>query len=250
MELRTHLLPAGSLVLLCAACASGPPRIAEQRVVALPREEQQALIDEERRVDVAQANLAAARISLQQAKLFDELVEHEVDAAEANREAADEALELARSSHDQARISEVEQNDALWTQRLKTAEAKAEYSQRLVELREQEVEQHEAGAKLASFEFERVKYEKIQQRGMAQGLDGEEFAEAVGDARAEYDDERAEAEQLQAGVDSARNAWQQALNQFQALDARVADKMFRAPPEPKYLKPEQQQAKQLEAPPK
>jgi hypothetical protein len=244
--MKAHVLarPAGTLVFAFAvACASGPPRVDEQRVVALPRQERQALIDEERNVDVAQANLVAARTSLDQAKLFQGLVEHEVDSAEANREAAEEALELARSSHDQTRIQEVEQKNALWERRLNAARTKADYAERLVELREAEMEERTAAVKLATVQFERTKYEKVKQRGMGGGLDGEDFMEAFQEAQEEHTERHAETEQLRDGVQASRTKWDQARAQWQELDQRVEDKAFRAPPEPKYL---QQQAKQLE----
>lgn len=243
MNKANRTLRAAPLILIAsAACASGPPRVEEQRLVALPGDARQELIDEQRQVDVAQANLSAARTGLEQAKLFHGLVEHEVEAAEANREAAAEALELARSSHDPQRIAEAEEKHALWTRRMETARAKTKYSERLVELREAELEQREAGVALALIRHEHAKFQKVEQRGLAQGLDGSDFQEALQEAQQEHDEEQAEANELRDGVNASQAAWQQALANYKTLDERVEDKMFRAPPEPKYL--QQQQAKQ------
>jgi hypothetical protein len=229
------------VLIASTACASGPPRVEEQRLVALPREARQELIDEQRQVDVAQANLSAARTSVEHAKLFHGLVGHEVGAAEANREAAAEALELSRSSHDPQRIGEAEEQHALWTRRMDAARAKAQYAERLLELREAELEQREAGVVLAQIRHERAKFQKVEQRGLAEGLDGSDFEEALQEAAQEHDEKQAEANQLRDSVNTSQAAWQQALANYKAMDDRVENKMFRAPPEPKYL---QQQAKQ------
>jgi len=95
--------------------------------------------------------------------------------------------------------------------------------------------------------YEHAKFQKVDQRGLAEGLDGSDFEEALQEAQQEHDEEQAEANQLRDGVSRSQATWQQALANYKALDERVEDKMFRAPPEPKYL--HQQQAKHTGASP-
>ena len=135
---------------------------------------------------------------------------------------------------------------------MRAAKAKSEYAERLTELREAEVEEQKAAVSLASVQLERAKFDKVQQRGMAEGLDGAEFNEAVSDAQAEYDEKRSAADELRDGVHSARASWDEARAAYRRIDDRLADKTFRAPPEPKYLQlnpkatqQQEQQAKQL-----
>jgi predicted Holliday junction resolvase-like endonuclease len=111
---------------------------------------------------------------------------------------------------------------------------------------------HEA-VTLANVQLERAKFEKVRQRGMAEDLDGAEFNEAVNDAQAEHDEQRSAADELRDGVHEARASWEEARAAYVQIDGQIADKLFKAPPEPKYLEPEpkyppqqhEQQAKQL-----
>src|SRR5688500_7532315 len=99
--MRTSTLQTASLSLLLAvgsACASSKgAEVKDEQLGALPREDRQALIDQQRSIDVAKANVDAARVAAKQAREFKDLVDNELTAAKADRDAADNSVAYSGS---------------------------------------------------------------------------------------------------------------------------------------------------------
>jgi hypothetical protein len=119
MRLSPLLLPA-----LFAGCASSG-EVKDDKLARLPAEDRQALLDEERAVDVAEANLEAARAAVAEAQQFRAIVGDEIEAAEARSEAAEKTLELEESTADQRGAKTAEQRQRVEDQGLTALKAKA-----------------------------------------------------------------------------------------------------------------------------
>src|SRR5690349_3025143 len=166
----TRYLETASLSLLLAvgaACASTKSaEVKDDKLAQLPREDRQALIDQQRSVDTANANVDAAKVAAKQAHDFKDLVDNEVTAAKSKRDAAANSPAYDKRSQADANAKQLVAN-----QEVAASEAKSEYADKLIEQREAEIDERRAEADLAQAKLERAKYETLQRRGLAEGVD-------------------------------------------------------------------------------
>lgn len=237
MRNTRHFQNASLTLLLAvgAACASTKAaEVKDDQLTQLPREDRQAIIDQERSVDTAKANVDAARVAAKQAHDFKDLVDNEVTAAKAKRDAADNSVGYDSTKKSQ---NDLNAKRAVANQEVAAAEAKAEYASKLIEVREAEVEAREADAELAQAKVERAKYETLQRRGMAEGINRQEIV----DAEVKAEQKRAAAQQkvaqLQGYADASKVNWDKAQTQYQdSAKATVADdRPVQPPAAAKYL---------------
>jgi hypothetical protein len=248
MTKTTHALTAAVLPFVLAvasACASTKPsEMKDEQLGQLPLEDRQAILEQERSVDVAKSNVEAAKAASQQASEFKTLVDSELEAAKADRDAADKVSGLSYGANKSA-AEQAAARRQVAAQQVAAAEAKSQYAQKLAELRAAEVEQREAEHTLAQARLERAKYETLQRRGMAEGVD----RQAILDAERDADQQRAEAHQkvrqLDGYADMSKSTWEQAQKQYQASaqGTQIDDRAVPPPSGAKYI-PQQAGAKQ------
>jgi hypothetical protein len=240
-----------SCLLVVSACASSKgAEVKDEQLSQLPHEDRQAIIDQERSVEVAKANADAARVAAKQADEFKVLVDDEVVTAKAQR---DEAANAASYTNTKQAQNDIAARRELAAQQVTAAEAKSEYADKLIEVRQAEVEEREAEADLAQARYERVKYVTLQQRGMAKGID----RQAIEDSERQAEQKRAEAHQkvslAQGYADVSKGNWDKSQAQYQsAAKATGADERPVQPPAAaKYLpaKPVQEQPTETESTP-
>lgn len=223
------------LLAVGAACASTKAaEVKNDQLAQLPREDRQAIIDQERSVDTARANVDAARVAAKQSQEFKDLVDNEVTAAKAKRDAADNSVGYDSSKKSQ---NDLNAKRAVANQEVAAAEAKAEYADKLIDVREAEVEARQADADLAQAKLERAKYETLQRRGLAEGVD----RQAILDSEANAEQKRASAqqkvEQLKGYADVSKANWDKAQSQYQesAKSTAADDRPVQPPAGAKYL---------------
>jgi hypothetical protein len=219
MTKTTHALTAAALPFILAigsACASTKSsEVKDEQLGQLPREDRQAILEQERSVDVAKSNVDAAKAANHEAGEFKNLVDSELEAAKADRDAAEKVSGLSYGANKSA-AEQAAARRQVAAQEVAAAEAKAQYAQRLADVRAAEVEQREAEHTLAKARLERAKYETLQRRGLAEGID----RQSILDAEREAEQQRAEAHQkvaqLQGYADVSKTNWDQAQKQYQA----------------------------------
>jgi hypothetical protein len=226
------------LPMLFAACASSG-EVRDEKLVRLPAEDRQALRDEERAVDVAEANLEAARAAVSEAQRFRSIVGDETEAAEARNEAADKTVELEKETGDQQGAKAAEQRKRVEAESLNALRSKDEYAKRLLELRQEERKLREAEFELAQTRLEGAEYEALKARGMAEGLEEKDFDQALREAEQEAAEARQKAIQARGYAEAAREAWNEARQQYETTDRRMgADEApITAPRPPEQLPP-------------
>jgi hypothetical protein len=219
MRKTTHALTAAALPFVLAvasACASTKAsEVKDEQLGQLPREDRQAILEQERSVDVAKSNVDASKAAAKQSIEFRDLVGSELEAAKADRDAADKVSGLSYGTNKSA-AEQAAARRQVAAQQVAATEAKSQYAQKLVDVRAAEVEQREAEHTLAQARLERAKYETLKRRGLAEGIDHEKIL----DAERVADQQRGEAHQkvvqLQGNADMSKTNWDQAQKQYQA----------------------------------
>jgi hypothetical protein len=200
------------IALSIAACGGGQKslRVDDARLVRLPPEARQQLIDEEREVRVAETNLEAARVAEREAREFQAIVEKERSAAREFLEAAQKAQKLARQANDGSMAAGSTSDEAAARERLRAVDAKLEYAKQLASYRVAVVRQREAELDAARADLEVRKVSQLAAAGQADGLDTAEFDRAAANARRRADDAQVRAQSRRGDVEARRASWQAA----------------------------------------
>jgi hypothetical protein len=194
MRMRCWLLALVAPALL-GGCGAAPPtvRIDNARVARLPLEARRPIIDAQRRVDVAQANVGAARVARVDALRLRGAVDDELEAVVVPRHA--EALDLTE-------------------RRMLASRAKRDYADRLVELRDAQLDERQAALALARADLDGVKLDALERHNLAAGLNPYAFAHAQKQARIDLAARRMRVAELQGEVASARTTWDERRRDF------------------------------------
>jgi len=224
-----------SCLLAASSCATSKgAEVDDEKLSQLPREDRQAMIDQERSVEVAKANADAARVAAKQAQEFKIQVEDELVTATFQR---DEAENAKPKGNKQAQ-NELTARREVAARQLAAAEAKNEYADKLIEFREADVEEREADVDLAEARVEQAKYESLHQRGMAKGLDRQAILDSERHAEQKRDEAHQKAVRAQGYAGLSKDNWEklQARSQSTAKATSPADDSPVQPPAPaKYL---------------
>jgi hypothetical protein len=216
--------------ILGLACGGGTKvRVDDERLARLPAAEREELVDRERRLRIAEANLTAARVAASDAGAFVEIVETERTAAEERRDAARKAVELARSSNDRALLAESRRALGIAARQLAESDAKVLYAQDLKEVRDAEVEHREARVDLERADLELAKVDRLRARGQDEGLERAVFVRALTEASRR---EAAASGQIAGHRKAARDSYL-AWRSFRRADEQTASQMERAPRPPR-----------------
>jgi hypothetical protein len=222
-----------ALPLLLAACASNP-QIKDEQLAKLPVEDRQALLDEDRAINVAEANLEASKAAVSEADRFKSIVIDEKKSAERMRDAAQKNASLQKERGDQQAAKMAQDRERLAAESMTALEAKGEYADRLHELRRQEREMREVELDRAKLQRERAEYEALKARGMAQDIDPTKFDKAERKIDERYREAQSRVSEAQTYADAARGRWNQSRQDYEADDARIRanEAPMTAPSEP------------------
>src|SRR5687767_10805754 len=92
MRLRRLILAVPALAF---GCAHGPS-VTTERVVELPPEARQEAVQARQRINVANQNVTAAKVALDEGKQFDDIADRELDSAKAKLDAATKGISLGQ----------------------------------------------------------------------------------------------------------------------------------------------------------
>jgi hypothetical protein len=244
MKTRLLLLSVPALLFGCAHA----PTISNEQVAQLPTDARQQIVQALQAVTVADQNVGAARVAVNEAQKFDHIAKRELDSARAESDAAQAGVSLGQSAHSQRVMQEAQarQNSALTV--LFAARSKKLYADRLVDLRKAELNERQAELNLAQAHYELVKYQQLQAHDMAGGMDGNAFMQRRQDAENDVANARRTVANLEGNVASLRTAWLQRAQQAQTA-SRGAPIMAPTPPRPLELPPVQDNPPTVNPPP-
>lgn len=133
---------AGALAssLLMVGCARDAAKMDQAKLGRLPIEQKQEVFTAEHNVSVAQTNKAAAERAKDQAQLFMSMADEEVAAAKSRVNAAKNALDLAHRANSTSEINAANRAYDLANKQLIASVSKKEYANRLVDLRDAQIE--------------------------------------------------------------------------------------------------------------
>jgi hypothetical protein len=200
--LRRGLL-AGAM--LFAACAHNG--VSDQRVAQLPVDERAQLVTAQQSINVADQNLAAAKLARDQARQFRKVARDEIAAANARLGAARTSGDLSRQSRDQTGLADAQHNEDLARQQLVVARAKADYADRLIELREARVDEGEAQRNAVRADVELQKARRLLAHDLDPGIDVRRLEQDQRDTQERLAELRARVAALQGEVAQLKMAW-------------------------------------------
>jgi colicin import membrane protein len=227
MRLR-HLILA--VPALAFGCAHGPS-VTSERVVQLPPEARQEVVQAQQSVDTANQNVVAGKVAVDESKQFEDIADRELDAAKAKVDAAQKGIALGKR-HDGIETRSVAQhNRDIAMRELFAARAKKDYAGRLVDLRKAELDQRKAELDLAKADFEYMKFSQLRANGMGEDLSSADFEKARAKGQQDVASARMKVANLQGSVEQLRTAWLQRAREYQTA-SRTGDIMPPPAPQP------------------
>jgi hypothetical protein len=203
MWLRRGLL-AGAALAMAACAATG---VSEQRVARLPQDERAQIVTAQQSIAVAKQNLASAQLSRDQARQFRKVARDEVAAARSRLQAAHGSIDLSRQTRDHAGLRDAQHNEDVARTQLVIARAKADYADRLIELREARVDAADAEVAATRADVELQKANLLVRNDVDPGVDVRRLETARQDAQERLADRRARVATVQGEVEQLKVAW-------------------------------------------
>src|SRR5215471_17529068 len=194
-------------VLGWAACASEKSTHVDDKLISgLNEPDRQAIIESENNVNVARSNVTTLQSSVDEAKRFQSVAAHQLQAAQTNDAAANDANKLAEQKGGAMALVKAAQLKRRSTAELAAGKARKDFADRMVDLRNAQLD--EAKAKVGAAQAEVEKTKMIKARGNGKDVKN---ADAIEKASRQADDRVAQANQKsaqqQALADLARQTW-------------------------------------------
>jgi len=208
MTLRRWLLVSAMALAGCAT--SG---ISDRDVARLPVADRTQIITAQKSIDVAESNLAAAKVARDEAKQFRKIAVSELDASRSRLEAARSSVDLGRSARDDRTLREASRNEDAARDQLIASRAKLDYADRLVELREAKINEAEANLNAARADVDRTKLQLLQRNGMDQNIDANKLEARRQDAQERLADARSRVAQIEGEAAQLKTAWDDRRNE-------------------------------------
>jgi hypothetical protein len=213
--MRIHAFLVGALAVGCAASSQD----VDDRVTRLPAPERDALETRQRAVDLAEANLDAARGAWNDAGGFRARVAVEARAAHARVDAANKAVGLAHQAAEPRLLVNATREDLLATQQLAAADAKLHYADDLLELRRAQIGARGADVDVARTRLALERTDRLRRHGLGDDLARDDVARAAGAAERTAAVHQGEVDRRRAAAEASRAAWVEDHHRF-SLAAR------------------------------
>lgn len=223
-------------VLVVSGCAwFQSDRVDDKLLGRLLQESRARLLDSEKGVSIAEANLRATRSAESEAKRFEKIVATELDSAEQQLEANERSVLLAQDARDESSLTATQRSEELGRQRVRAREAKLDYAKRLQALRRAQVDEAEARLEHAQAQLELEQYRELKAGGMADSLDGAAYERAERSAFERVAKKIGTTSRLRAEMDVRHTNWEALRRQYDEEAARAGEVPFDAPPPPEPL---------------
>lgn len=233
MTLRRMLL-AG--VVVAVGCAT--TRVSDEQLARLPAQDRAQIVTAQRSIDVADSNVAAAKLARDEAKQFQKIANQELDAANAQLQAARTGIDLGRTARDQRTLAVAGRREDMARDQMVAARAKLDYANRLVDLRQAKVNQAEAALDAARADVELTKVQLLQKDGITPTVNVAKVRDKRERAQSKLADARARVATLEGDVASLRTAWQERRQAYNTAWAGQEPPLH-APPPPRMLPTDQ-----------
>lgn len=227
-----------AMTLAMAGCASaGRPVVSDEQLARVPAAERSELLEHETAIRVAESNAAAAKAARRDAERFRGIVERQQAAAMNRVKAAQSAVSLARTTHDADAREEAGRELELGRAELRAAEAKKVYAERLVSLRDAELERREAEVDVARARHELRKLDTLRRHGEGRSADRDRFVGVDARARARLAQARDDLRDRRSRFEEARSGWLEARRELARVRADVTAGTLQAPRRPSPVAP-------------
>jgi hypothetical protein len=221
--------------LALGGCASRVETVPDERLTQLPPAARQAVIAEEQRVNIAQQNVVAARVALDEAQRFRDVTRSELRAANARLDAANKELALARSARTPPQhVERAEEAQRSAAMELAAARAKRDYAERLISLRSAQLDEVTSELAVARADAEMRKIQELARRGLATPSEVNRFAEVRARSQADLARNRRLVAELSTVLASARENWEARRREYNTA-ARAEPPALLPPPPPEQL---------------
>jgi hypothetical protein len=225
----------GTMIALSwAGCASEQStHVDNAKLGRLSEPDRQAIIQSENDVNVARSNVTTLQSSVDEAKRFQSVAAHQIDAAKASEAAANDADKLAQRAGGAMAQIKAAQMKRRATAEMAAAKARKDFADRMIDLRNAQLDEAKARVDAAQAQVEQTKM--IKARGNGQDIKN---ADAIEKATRQADDKVTQAHQKstqqQALADLARQNWEQKQAEF---NLAAAQPVIQPPPPASLLPP-------------
>lgn len=236
MTMVRRMLLAGAMV----AVGCGTTGVSSDQVARLPAQDRAQIVNAERSINVAKSNESTAKLALDEAKQFQKISQKELEAARTHLEAARTGIKLGRTARDQQMVKLANQREEAARNQMLASQSKVAYANRLVDLRQAQVDEAEAAVKASKSNVELTKVRLLQNEGIPPEASVAKLREKDEKAQNKLADSRSQVASLQGDVQSLKQAWTQHAKSNTASLGQLPP--LHAPPAPRLLPPEQQGA--------
>jgi chromosome segregation ATPase len=196
----------GAVTLGSACFGHSSSKVKDDQLGRLSAADREQLIDRQRDVNVAKANVDASEVALDEAEQFRDNAHDEAEAAQKQQEQLTDDLKRAEKQG-AGDVQTLEQRARTRAEMASAMNAKSAYSDRLVELREAQVDSNEAEHELMEARLSRAQYELLEENDLAGDLDGAEFMQRERKAEQEFQKADQHEQEQMASARASREAW-------------------------------------------
>ena len=231
MRMRPWTLALAPLLLVGGCAGSRHATIDAATVARLPEPMRQSLNNEEQAVTVAEANLQAAQRSLEEARDFRTLVGSQLSVAQSHLTAAEQQRLLGPEGHNQVQVRAAEQAAEQAERQVSTLQAKQDYADRLLALRQARFDEAQAGLEAARANYKVAALNALTKEGAANQIDRRRILDEKSTADRQLADARMRAAQFEGFTAQARAHWDQLRRASQSASRGTTVLPPTAPPE-------------------
>lgn len=207
----------------------------DSKLVRLPQQDKQQILNAQKRIDVAQSNVTAAKVANNEANQFCKVADSELDAAKAKEKAADQAMKLGRSAQSNATFGAGQKQAQEAEQERLAAQANKQYCNVLVEARRARLKEADASVTATKADTELVKLRMLQKNDLASGIDENPFLDAKRKADEAVARDRLDVAQREGEMNAVRATWLQRSQASQRAQRDIGVSPIPAPPPPKLM---------------
>jgi hypothetical protein len=191
----------------------------------LPMEQKQEVFTAQNNVQVATANQQSAQRAVDEAKTFDDVAGKQLDAAKTRLDAANKALSMGQKSQNPQTIQEGQANLTVAQREVAAFQAKKNYADRLVDLREKQADLASAELDRANIDQSIARVQSLDRAGMRPHEDLQSLVKDRQDKLADIASLQGRVSALEQQVNQNRMAWVQQRHSY-----NVAARTFTPPP--------------------
>lgn len=237
--MRSGLWIAGAVAsaTMAIGCGQTSVKTDEAMLGRLSMDDKQAVFTAEHNIEVAQANQASAERALGEAKSYRDITNNEVKGAKAQFEAAQKSVVMGRQANDQAVAAAGQEKIVGAEKQLVAFKTKEQYANRLVDLRQEEVNLTKKQVEAAQIDRSIARAEALRRGGVTPREDISKLTRDRADKLGDVASSESKISAMREEVNGLRVAWEQRRKSYNVA-ARESGAAEPPPPPPANLSPE------------